>query len=394
MYMSASQSSLPRAAPDRPKTREPARQDHDRVVAKNGSAAAHAAREAEALALLSQIGLTVRSVRATDKSALSALFDRLSPRSRHYHFLGPKRMLSLRELANLTDIDHVEREALALVGPDGRLIAVARYGPVSDDPNAAEVALAVADEWQGRGIGCALASLLIAEARGNRIVRLQAMTLAENHPSRKLLRRLSSTVTSVDGDVMTFEMQLVEPEESHSLPRTHHQPHHFGEHEMSAFEQRQAGTPPPAPLPKDATESLAGIDQLRAVRDSKLGVSPMHALMNMRLTVVEDGRVVFVGTPDDRHYNPQGTIHGAFTAAMLDSAMGCAVLTKLPAGAAHTTLEFKINLVRSMSSETGEVTAEGRVVHSGRRISTAEGKLTRQDAKIIAHASTTCMVLN
>jgi uncharacterized protein (TIGR00369 family) len=127
---------------------------------------------------------------------------------------------------------------------------------------------------------------------------------------------------------------------------------------MSVSEQLQVGAPPPAPLPQDATESLAGIDQLRAVRDSKLGASPMHALMNMRLTGVEEGRVIFTGTPDDRHYNPQGTVHGAFAAAMLDSAMGCAVLTRLPAGAEHTTLEFKINLVRSMSSETGEVTAE------------------------------------
>ena len=164
---------------------------------------------------------------------------------------------------------------------------------------------------------------------------------------------------------------------------------------MCVSVQRGVGTPLPAPLPKDVTERLAGIDQLRAVRDSKLGVSPVVALMNMRLTVVENGRVVFVvGTLDDRHYNPQGTIQGAVTAAMLDSAMGCAVLTKLPAGAAHTTLEFKINLVRPMSSETGEVTAEGWVVHSGRRISTAEGKLTRQDGKLIAHASTTCMIVN
>src|ERR1700733_3640601 len=106
-------------------------------------------------------------------------------------------MLSPRELESLTDIDHLEREALALVGPDGRFIAVARYGPVSDDPNAAEVALTVADEWQGNGVGGALASLLVAQARRNRIVRLQAMTLAENYPSRKLLRRLGFMVSRV-----------------------------------------------------------------------------------------------------------------------------------------------------------------------------------------------------
>lgn len=163
---------------------------------------------------------------------------------------------------------------------------------------------------------------------------------------------------------------------------------------MSGTEQQATDTPLPAPLPKDATDGLSGIDQLRAVRDGTLGVSPMHALMNMRLTGVEEGRVIFTGTPDDRHYNPQGTVHGAFAAAMLDSAMGCAVLTRLPAGAEHTTLEFKINIVRAMSPETGAVTAEGWIVHIGRRVATAEGRLTRADGKIVAHGSTTCMVLN
>jgi GNAT superfamily N-acetyltransferase len=158
--------------------------DHDRLVIESGSAGAHAASQVDELALQRLTGLSVRSVRASDKGALSALFDRLSPRSRHYRFLGPKRKLSPRELENLVDLDHVEREALALGAPDGRFIAVARYGPVSDDPSAAEVALTVADEWQDRGIGSALASLLIAEARRSRIVRLHAMTLAENYPSR------------------------------------------------------------------------------------------------------------------------------------------------------------------------------------------------------------------
>jgi RimJ/RimL family protein N-acetyltransferase len=243
MYMTAAPCSLTCAAPDRPETRGPAYQDHDRVLVKNGGAAVHAAREADELALLSRMGLTVRSVRATDKSALSDLFNRLSSRSRHYRFLGLKKRLSPRELENLTDIDHVEREALALVGPDGRFIAVARYGPVSDDPNAAEVALTVADEWQGHGIGSALASLLIAQARRNRIVRLQAMTLAENYPSRKLLRRLGFTVSRVDGDVMSLEMQLVvlptDGRRHTDLPRTHNQPHRFGAHEMSVSEQRR-----------------------------------------------------------------------------------------------------------------------------------------------------------
>jgi GNAT superfamily N-acetyltransferase len=153
-------------------------------------------------------GLTVRAVGATDRAALSDLFDRLTPRSRRYRFLGPKKALSARELENLTDIDHVDREALALVAPDGLFIAVARYGRVSGDPFAAEVALTVADEWQGRGIGMALASLLIGLARQSGIVCLLASTLAENHPARRLLHRLGFTVSGVDGDVISLELQL------------------------------------------------------------------------------------------------------------------------------------------------------------------------------------------
>jgi uncharacterized protein (TIGR00369 family) len=152
-------------------------------------------------------------------------------------------------------------------------------------------------------------------------------------------------------------------------------------------------SPAPAPLPRSATERLSGLEQLRAIRDGQLGVSPMHALMNMRLIEAEDGRVVFTGIPDPRHYNPQGTIHGAWAAAMLDSAMGCAVMTRVPAGTDHTTLEFKLNLVRALMPST-EVTAEGLVVHPGRRIATAEGRLTGPDGKLFAHATTTCMILS
>ena len=151
-------------------------------------------------------------------------------------------------------------------------------------------------------------------------------------------------------------------------------------------------SPNPAPIPAEAKKTLSGLDQLRAIRDGRLGVAPMQALMNMRLTEVEDGRVVFGGTPEEKHYNPGGTVHGAFTAAMLDSAMGCAVLTALPAGVGHTTVEFKLNLVRPMSAEIGEVRAEGWIVHRGRTIATAEGRLFDPAGKLIAHGNTTIMI--
>lgn len=147
-----------------------------------------------------------------------------------------------------------------------------------------------------------------------------------------------------------------------------------------------------APLPAIAKATLSGLDQVRGIRDGSLPLAPMHVLMSMRLIEAEDGLVVFAASPEERHYNPGGTVHGAFTAAMLDSAMGLAVLTKLPAGVGHTTLEFKLNLVRPMSAGMGDVRGEGRIVHCGRTIATAEGRLLAPDGKVIAHGNTTCMI--
>ncbi|HVY18026.1 MAG TPA: PaaI family thioesterase [Rhodopila sp.] len=128
------------------------------------------------------------------------------------------------------------------------------------------------------------------------------------------------------------------------------------------------------------------------MRDGTLPLAPMHELMNMRLVEAEDGFVAFTACPEERHYNPGGTVHGAFTAAMLDSAMGLAVLTRLAGGIGHTTLEFKLNLVRPMYAKGGDVRAEGQVIHCGRTIATAEGRLVTAEGKVIAHGSTTCMI--
>jgi len=155
---------------------------------------------------------------------------------------------------------------------------------------------------------------------------------------------------------------------------------------------KMSGPPMAAPIPPEAKKTLSGLEQLRAIRDGRLGVAPMQALMSMRLIEAEDERVVFGGIPEEKHYNPGGTVHGAFTAAMLDSAMGCAVLTVLPAGVGHTNIEFKLNLVRPMSAGTGETRAEGWIVHRGRSIATAEGRLFDQAGKLIAHGNTTIMI--
>ena len=139
-------------------------------------------------------------------------------------------------------------------------------------------------------------------------------------------------------------------------------------------------------------ENLSGLDLVRGMRDGTFGIAPMQALMNMRLIEAEEGWVVFTAVPEEKHYNPQGTVHGAFATAILDSAMGLAVVTKLPAGVSQTTVEFKLGFIRPMSSQTGEVRGEGRVIHCGRSMAIAEGRLFGRDGKLIAHGTTTCMI--
>jgi uncharacterized protein (TIGR00369 family) len=103
---------------------------------------------------------------------------------------------------------------------------------------------------------------------------------------------------------------------------------------------------------------------------------------------------VFEITPGERHYNPIGVVHGGLAMTLLDSCMGCAVQTHMPAGSSYTTLEAKTNLVRAITSETGKLRAIGRTLHVGKRMATAEGRLEDASGKLYAHATTTCIVLN
>ena len=143
-----------------------------------------------------------------------------------------------------------------------------------------------------------------------------------------------------------------------------------------------------------AGRAMAGIDFLRAIRDGRLPHPPICALLGYRLTEVEPGQAVFEITAGERHYNPIGVVHGGIAMTLLDSAMGCAVQTQMPAGGGYTTLEAKTNLVRAITDKTGRLRAIGKVVHIGSRIATAEGRLEDASGKLYAHASTTCIVLN
>jgi uncharacterized protein (TIGR00369 family) len=137
---------------------------------------------------------------------------------------------------------------------------------------------------------------------------------------------------------------------------------------------------------------LGGLERLRALVAGELPPPPIAELLGMRLAEVEEGRAVFEVEPGEQHYNPIGVVHGGYAATLLDSAVGCAVHTTLKKGERYTTLELKINLVRAITQDTGRIEAEGRIIHRGRTVGTAEGYLRDEAGRLYAHASTTCMI--
>ena len=140
-------------------------------------------------------------------------------------------------------------------------------------------------------------------------------------------------------------------------------------------------------------KTISGIAYLRALQSGELPPPPIAVLMGMWIAEVSEGRVVFAAEPTEYHYNPLGTVHGGVMATLLDSALGCAVQSMLPAGTSYTTLELKVNYLRPITTKTGTVYAEGKLIHIGGRIATAEGRLTDADGKLYAHGTTTCIIL-
>jgi uncharacterized protein (TIGR00369 family) len=144
----------------------------------------------------------------------------------------------------------------------------------------------------------------------------------------------------------------------------------------------------------NVNESLptqSGLEQLRAMIETAQR-APIAETLGFDLTQVEAGRAVFVGRPGTRAYNPIGTVHGGYAAALLDSACGCAVHSRLSATQAYTTLELKVAYHRAMTADTGTVRAEGTVLSIGRRVAFAEAKLVDSDGQLYASATSTLLV--
>ena len=151
---------------------------------------------------------TVRPIRPDDKAALTDFFERLSPESRRRRFLGPKPRLTARDLAFLTEVDGCRHVAVVAVDAHDAIVAVARYAAWLDRPGHAELAVAVADAWHGRGLGSALTEALLAHARGTQIVALTGSTFSENTPAKALLRRLGFTRVGAASGVSEYLLPL------------------------------------------------------------------------------------------------------------------------------------------------------------------------------------------
>jgi uncharacterized protein (TIGR00369 family) len=138
---------------------------------------------------------------------------------------------------------------------------------------------------------------------------------------------------------------------------------------------------------------LPGLEFLRKIVSGELPAPPIAHALDYALLEVEPGRAVFGIKPAESHYNPIGMVHGGIPCTLLDSAMGCAVHSTLPAGVGYTTLELKVNIVKAMSRDTGLLRAEGKLIHAGRTTAVAEGRLLDEAGKLYAHATTTCLIL-
>lgn len=145
---------------------------------------------------------------------------------------------------------------------------------------------------------------------------------------------------------------------------------------------------------RDVLLAEDGLGFLRGIVEGRHPGPPIAEAMDLDLVEVEEGRVVFVGKPSVRFFNPLGTIHGGWTATILDSAMACAAHTTLKLGEGYTTLEMKLNYVRPVMPDSGTLRCEGKLIHRGGTVATTEGRLVDERGKLLAHGTETCLIFS
>jgi uncharacterized protein (TIGR00369 family) len=138
---------------------------------------------------------------------------------------------------------------------------------------------------------------------------------------------------------------------------------------------------------------MTGLELLRAIADGRLPRAPISATLDFDIVAADEGRAEFHGRVGPQHANPMGQVHGGYACTMLDSAMGSAVMSTLPEGASYATAQLSIHLTRSIPTDAGRIVAEARVVHRGRRVATAESTLRDDAGNLLAHGTTTCVII-
>ena len=163
--------------------------------------------------------------------------------------------------------------------------------------------------------------------------------------------------------------------------------------EREVLASLQAGVGPGVARPEQVA-GLSGLQTMQAMLRGEIPYAEIAKTLDFSLLEISEGRAVFQGTPGPTHRNPMGGIHGGWYATLLDSALGCAVHTLMPAGRGYTTAELSVNIVRAIGAKAPRVRAEGKVIHCGRQLATAEARLFGPDGTLYAHASTTCLVFD
>lgn len=155
---------------------------------------------------------------------------------------------------------------------------------------------------------------------------------------------------------------------------------------------RLAAGPGPGLASPSQVAGKSGLQVMQAMLAGEIPYAEIARTLDFTVIEIGPGRAVFQGTPLQRHLNPLGTVHGGWFATLLDSALGCAVQTMLPPGRGYTTAELSVNMVKAITPQLPRVRAEGRVLHCGRQLATAEARLAGPDGTLYAHATTTCLV--
>jgi uncharacterized protein (TIGR00369 family) len=165
--------------------------------------------------------------------------------------------------------------------------------------------------------------------------------------------------------------------------------------EEAAVITRLNAGPGPGVARPDQVAGLSGMALMQAMLRGELPYAAIAKTLDFTIVEVSEGRAVFQGTPGPTHLNPMGTIHGGWYATLLDSALGCAIHTLMPVGRGYTTAELGVNLVKAINpAKTVRVRAEGKVLHCGRQLATAEARIVGPDGTLYAHATTTCLVFD